>query len=265
MKVVHASRNHFIIHNKLLRFCWPIQITVRDGNYADVYGLKPTASWSNSNQAGNLDIEYGIKADVRVTKDIASLPKSLWGKVSSKFGPWGVSAGVNFQGIDYTNADLNIHASNADEELSLSVDGSYGAGGVRVDKIHSTKKFESNGAIIMVNPRLDVNLDEASVNLVYDKGGTSVAVEASKGAQTVALSRQLDSVNRITPSFTNSGEISIDWEHKVNDSTITTTFKPEKSISFAWEDRGWVADINMDLKSNDITNVKIGVKKDLTF
>mmetsp|Transcript_5932 Transcript_5932/g.7292 ORF Transcript_5932/g.7292 Transcript_5932/m.7292 type:complete len:267 (-) Transcript_5932:176-976(-) len=240
-------------------------ITVQDGRYSDVYGLNPTASWSNRNQAGNVDIDYGIETDLRVTKDITSLPKSLWGKVSSTFGPWGLSAKVNFEGLDYTNADVKFGATNAGEELTLSVDGSYGNGGIRLNEIQGTKKFLVDDATITVNPRLDVNSDEATVFISYDKDGTSVEVEACKDVQTVTLSRQLDSENRITPTFSNSGALSIDWEHKVNDSTITTTFKPEKSINVVWEEGGWNADINMDLKNNDITNVKIGVKKDISF
>ena len=102
-------------------FDWTLtaKITVQDGSYSDVYGLSPEVSWSNSNQVGDVSVDYGIEADLRVTKDIAqiaSLPKSIWGKLSSQLGAWGVSASADLQ--DYSQADVEVGVENSEEGLS---------------------------------------------------------------------------------------------------------------------------------------------------
>lgn len=242
-----------------------LSVTVQDGKFSDIYGLNPTASWSNTNEVGELDIGYGIEADVRVTKDIASLPKKIWGKISSQVGAWGVSAKADFKGIDYSKADVTIGAANDEEGLSITAKGSCSSDGIVLNKIEAKKSMEQDGANISVNPSYDVQSEEATVVVSYEKDGTSVEVEASNNAQTVTLSRQLDDENRVTPMINSSGDVSIAWEHKINDSTVTTTFEPQKSINVNWEEGGWKAQVSMDLENTDITNVNVSVKKDLVF
>ena len=228
-----------------------------------MYGLSPTLSWSNSNEVGDVDIDYGIEADIRATKDIASLPKSIWGKISSNVGAWGVSATAELQ--DYTQADVEIAVDNSDEGLNLSLVGTCGSGRFNVNTIKGGKTFEADGATISISPRFDVQSKEATVVTSYEKDGTGIKVEASKDSQTINLSRQLDEENRIAPTISSNGDISIEWEHKVDDCTVTTTFKPEESISMAWEEKGWKTNISMDLEETDISNVRVSMKKDLTF
>lgn len=255
----------FEIDHFLQPFLFLKKITVQDGKYSDLTGLKPIASWSNSNEVGDLDVDYGIKADVRVTKDIASLPQKIWGKVSSQIGSWGVSARADFQGLDYTNADIKIGTENKDVGLNLSIGGNCGIDGIALDKIEGNKLCEADGAKFNINPRYDVQSEEATVGVSYEKEGTSINVEASKDTQSLTISSQLDEENRIAPTFSNTGGISIEWEHAVGDSVVTTTFTPEKSVRVDWEEGGWKTNILMDLEKTDITNVKVSVKKDLIF
>ena len=70
-----------------------------------------------------------------MTKDIASLPKSIWGKVSSSIFGWGVSTKVDFQGLDFTNANVKIDALNADNKLHLLAKGSCGSNGISLNTI----------------------------------------------------------------------------------------------------------------------------------
>lgn len=228
-----------------------------------MYGLSPTVSWSNSNKVGDVGIDYGIEADLRPTKDITSLTKSIWGKLSSSVGAWGVSATAESQ--DYTQADVEIGVDNSNEGLKLSLVGTCGSGRVNVKTIKGGKTIEADGATISINPRFDVQSKEATVATSYEKGGTGIKVEASKDTQTISLSRQLDEENRIEPTINSAGDISLEWEHRVNDCTVTTTFKPEESISVVWEEKGWKTNISMDLEEADVTNLKVSMKKDLTF
>lgn len=242
-------------------------MTVKDGQYSDAYGLNPTASWSNSNEIGDVAVDYGIEADVRITKDVASLPKKFWGKVSATVGgAWGVSAKADFKGIDYTKADITLGATNADENLSFTAKGSYSSDGIVMNKIEVTKATEQeDGAKVVISPSFDVQSEEATVVVSYDKDGTGVEVEASKDAQTVTLSRQLDDENRIIPKINSGGDFSVAWEHQLSDSTVTATFEPQKSLKIDWDEKGWKANISMELDNTDISNVNVSVKKDLVF
>lgn len=60
-----------------------VQISVRDGSFDGLDGLDPTLSWQSSSKAGDLDISYGVEAAARPTTDLASLPRSIWGKAST--------------------------------------------------------------------------------------------------------------------------------------------------------------------------------------
>jgi hypothetical protein len=242
-----------------------LSITVQDGQYSDVYGLNPTASWSNNNKIGDIDFDYGIEADVRITSDITSLPKKLWSKVSSQIGPWGISVKGNFQGVDILNSDIEIGAANGDEGITLSLDGTCNSDGVKLSKVKGSKTFDFDGANVIINPSFDVQTEEATVCMSYEKEGTGINVEASKDGQTVTFSRQLDEENCIRPTFHKSGDMSIEWEHISDESIVTTTFKPEKSVNIKWEEGGWNTNVMMDLENTDITNVKVSVKKDLVF
>lgn len=246
-----------------------LSVTVEDGQYSDAYGLKPKASWSNSMEIDdNTNIECGIEADVRITKDIKSLPKKFWGKFSSTVGgAWGISGKADFKGIDFTNADVNLGISNDDEGLSITANGSCSSkNGLTLNTISAKKTLEEDGANIFVSPTYDVQAAEATVIVSYEKDGTGVEVEASKDAQTVTLSRRLDDENTISPKINSVGDFSVAWEHQYDeDGTVTTTFEPQKSISIDWTEKGWKANVSMDLGDTEISNVNVSLKKELVF
>lgn len=242
-----------------------LTINVRDGNYADLGGLDPSLSWSSSTAAGDIDIEYGIEASARPTTDIASLPKNVWGKASTNLNGWGVSARAEFQGTDFSNAAVDIDANNADADLDIHLEASAG-GGFNVNKVEATKRLNSDGAAISINPRYNVNTEEADVVLSYSKDGTSVEVNASQDSQSVTLSRQVDADNRVAPTLASNGNVSVEWERSLgDDNSITATLKPNDSLDLEWKDASWTANINMPIDGTDITGTNVSIKREVSF
>jgi len=242
-----------------------LSINVQDGNFADIGGLDPSLSWSASTSSGDVDIEYGIEAAARPTSDIASLPKNIWGKASTNLNGWGVSARAEFQGTDFTNADIEVDANNADSDLDIHLEASAGDG-FSVNRVEATKRIESDGAHISVNPRYNVGTEETDVILSYAKDGTSVEVTASQDAQSVTLSRQLDDDNRVAPTLASNGDISVEWERSLgDDNSITATLKPNDSLDLEWKDAAWTANINMPIDGTDITGTNVSIKREVNF
>eukprot|EP00558_Chaetoceros_sp_UNC1202_P010197 CAMPEP_0197245748 /NCGR_PEP_ID=MMETSP1429-20130617/10429_1 /TAXON_ID=49237 /ORGANISM="Chaetoceros sp., Strain UNC1202" /LENGTH=263 /DNA_ID=CAMNT_0042706297 /DNA_START=38 /DNA_END=829 /DNA_ORIENTATION=- len=242
-----------------------LTINVQDGNFADIGGLDPSLSWSASTSSGDVDIEYGIEASAKPTSDIASLPKSIWGKASTSLNGWGVSARAEFEGTDFTHADVEVEASNAEADIDVTLTASAGDG-FAVQTISAVKGIDSDGARITVNPRYNVETEESDVVLTYSKDGTDVEVTASQDAQSVTLSRQVDDDNRVAPTLASSGDISVAWERSLgDDNSITTTVKPDDSIDVEWKDAAWTANINLPLDGTDITGTNVSIKREVEF
>merc|ERR1711862_877866 len=80
----------------------------------------------------------------------------------------------------------------------------------------------------------------------YTADKTSVEVTASRDAQSVTVSQQLDDDNRVAPTLASGGAISVEWERSLgDDKSVTTTLKPDESIDVEWKDDAWTANINM--------------------
>jgi hypothetical protein len=243
-----------------------LSFTVQDGKFDDLNGLNPTLSWSNTNELGDVDVEYGIEADARVTSDYASLPNNIWGKLSSKVGGWGVSARAEVKGEFVGEADIDLVTSHDEEDFDLQFKGYCNGTGCFVEKIQATKGFNYDGGKLTVQPSYNVDSEETDVVLTYVKTGTLIKVEASPDAQVMTLSKQLDAENRVAPTFSNNGDVSIEWEHTIgDDSAITTTFKPQEWLNVDFSEGGWNAHVHMPLDGTDISGAKISIKKDITF
>merc|ERR1712238_240282 len=143
-----------------------LSINVQNGDFADIGGLDPSVTWSSSTTSGDIDIEYGIDAAALPTTDIASLPKTIWGKASTNIDAWGVSVRGEFEG---TAGD-----------------------GFSVHKIEATKTIDSDGAEVTINPRYNVETEEGDVVVTYSKDGTEVELTASQDAQSVTISYDVD-------------------------------------------------------------------------
>lgn len=242
-----------------------LTINVQDGNFADLGGLDPSLSWSSSTSSGDVNIDYGIEAAARPTSDIASLPKKIWGKASTNLNGWGVSARAEFAGTDFSNAAVDIDASNADADLDIHLQASAGDR-FSVKKISATKGVDSDGARITIKPTYDLETEETDVVLSYSKDGTDIEINANQGAQSIRLSRQLDDENRVAPTLASNGDVKIEWERSLGDNnSITTTLTPNEAVDIEWKDADWTASINMPLDGTDITGTNVSIKREVSF
>lgn len=240
-----------------------LSIKVSDGSFADLGGLDPTLSWSATGKAGEVDIEYGIEADARLSSDLASLPKNIWGKASTDIGGWGVTARAEFQGTDFSSADIEIDAVN--EDLSVHIDAAS-TGDFNVNKIEATKSFDSDDAAITVTPRYDVDSGATDIVVSYVKDDTSVEVTASQDEQSITISKQIDEENRVAPTIGSGGDFSVEWERSLgDDNSITTTVTPNESIDVEWKDSAWTASFNMPLDGTSISGANVSIKRDVDF
>ena len=241
------------------------QISVKDGSAGGLDGIDPTLSWSTSSASGDLNLEYGVEASVRPTSDLASLPKSVWGKVSGSSSGWGWSARADIDTADLSSADLEIDASNEDGDLTLNVLAAAGSDGISVGTIEATKTIDNDDSTITVSPKYDVGSGDSSVTLGWSSGDTEVEVLASADAQSVTISQQLDDENKVSPTVTSDGDVSVAWEKALGDDGSLTTTLTSKSVDLEWEDGAWTANINVPVDGTSIEGTNIGIKRDVTF
>jgi hypothetical protein len=242
-----------------------LSISVKDGNYGGLDGLEPTISWQGSGNAGDLDISYGIEASATPTTDIASLPRSVWGKASTSVSGWGVSARAEVDPQNPKSAALDFDADNQDLDLSLNLQANAGDG-FSVNRVEATKGLDINGARVTVTPRFNLQNDERDVVLNYSADGTDIKLTASADNQEVTISRQIDDQNRIAPTVNNNGDLSVEWERKLSDdSRLTATLKPNDSLDVEWKDDAWTASINMPIEGTNINGANVSIKRDVNF
>jgi hypothetical protein len=242
-----------------------LQISVRDGNFDGLDGLDPTVSWESSGKAGDMDVSYGITAAARPTADIASLPRSIWGKASTDISGWGVSARADVDAQNLNSADIEVDANNADNDLSVRMVASAGSD-FNVRSVEATKGFDADGARVTVTPRMDLENDARDVVINYNNDKTNVKLTASAGSQEVTISQQVDDDNRIAPTINNNGDLSVEWERRLSgDSALTATLKPNDSLDVEWRDAAWTANVNMPIDGTNINGANVSIKRDVAF
>lgn len=238
---------------------------MRDGNYNGLDGLDPTISWESSTRSGDLDLSYGIKAAARPTTDFASLPRSIWGKARTDVSGWGVSARAELDGQDFSRADLEFDADNADADLSVHVVASAG-NAFNVRSVEATKGFDANGGRVTVRPRFNLESDDRDVEVNWNKDSTNIRLAASANGQEVTFSQQVDSNNRVAPTINNNGDFSVEWERRLSDdSSLTAKLKPNDSLNVEWRDAAWTANVNCGIDGTNINNANVSIKRDLSF
>jgi hypothetical protein len=242
-----------------------LQISVKDGQYKGLDGLDPTLTWSDSTSTGDLDLSYGIKAAVRPTTDLASLPRSIWGKASTDISGWGVSARAEVDGQNFNNADVELQASNAKADLSVSVDAQAGKNMV-VRSVEATKGLNQNGARITVTPRYNLQTEDKDVVLTYSKDNTNAKLTASADSQELTVSQQIDADNRLAPTINNNGDFSLEYERRLSDSSsLTANLKPNDSLDVEWKDADWTANVKMPIDGTNVKGVNVGIRRDVEF
>jgi len=267
-----------------------LSITVKDGSFDGLEGFDPTVTYGGSTTAGDVDLEYGIEATVKPTTDIASLPKSIWGKASTSISGWGVSAKAEIDPKELDSADVTLDASNEELDLSVKVDATAGSeGGLSATSVEATKGIELDSGKLTITPRFNVADDEKDVVVTYSQGesttvsvtasaesqsidishsagNTDVSITASVDEQEVTISQQIDDDNRVAPTINNKGDLSVEWEKSLgDDNSVTTTLKPNDSINVEWKDGAWTATVDMPLEENSIAGATVSVKRDVDF
>ena len=157
-----------------------------------------------------------------------------------------------------------------------------------IHAIEATQGFDADGAKITVNPRYNLDTEEGDVVINYDAGDTNVEltasasaqsvkiehqagdtnfeVNASADAQSVTISQKLDDDNRIAPTITSNGDISVEWERNLgDDNSLSATIKPNDAIDLEWKDSDWTANINLPIDGTTITGANVGIKRDVSF
>ena len=239
--------------------------------------MDPTLNWEGSSKSGDVELAYGIESSVRATTDIASLPRSFWGKASTNVAGWGVSARADVDGQDRSNADLAFDADNKDADLSLRLTASAG-GGFNVRRVEATKGLDVDGARVTINPRYNVESEEADVVLGYDNGNTNVRLTASADNQEVNVKHRMDNTNLELTASADNQEITVDHQvDKTNirltasadnqevtisqqldaDNRVAPTINNRGDVSVEWErNLGDDSSLTAKLKPNDSLNVE---------
>lgn len=197
-----------------------LSISVRDGNFDGLDGLDPTLNWEGSTKAGDIDIDYGVESAVRPTTDVASLPRNIWGKASTNIGGWGVSARADVDAQDSGPTALELDADNEDADLSLRMTASTG-NGLNVHKVEATKGMDVDGARVTLNPRYDMDTEEADVVVGYDNGSTNVQLTASADSQEVNVKHKMDNTNIELTASADGQEVTID--HQMDNTNLKLT------------------------------------------
>lgn len=212
-----------------------------------------------------MDISYGVEANARPTTDIASLPRSVWGKASTDISGWGVSARADVDAQDFRSADLQLDAANDDADLSLRLTANAGSD-FNVRSVEATKGMDMNGARVTVRPRMDLENNDRDVQVNYSNDNTNVRLTASADNQEVTWSQQVDNDNRVAPTVNSRGDVSVEWERRLSDdSSLTANLKPNDSLDLEWRDSDWTANINMPIDGTNINGANVNIKRDVTF
>ena len=113
---------------------------------------------------------------------------------------------------------------------------------------------------------MTASADSQSVKIEHSAGDTNIEVNASADAQSITLSQQVDENNKISPTITSDGAISVEWERDLgNDNSLTATVKPNDSVDLEWKDADWTASINLPVDGTSITGANVGIKRDVSF
>lgn len=257
-----------------------LSITVSDGSFAGLGGFDPAVTWSGKSKTGDIDLEYGVDLAATPTTDLTSLPKKLWGKASTDISGWKTSASADVEGTDFQGTTYELESSNVDAAVKLS------ATSRGVSQVEGSKMFASGNAQVTVkynveasetdvivnyetedtNVELNASVDSQSIKVQKQAGSTNIGFTGSRDEQSVTISEQIDANNRIAPTITSNGDITLEWERNLgNDNSLTTTVKPNESVGLEWKDAAWTANLDFPLRGTTVTGASISVKRDAVF
>lgn len=131
----------------------------------------------------------------------------------------------------------------------------------RLQGLDVAQGFKVVGGRLLINPRYNFKASTPDVILDYDRGSTTVTLEASMASQKVTVSQEIVEGHRIIPTFTTDGDITIGYEKKTADGSISTIVKPNDSVIVQWTDGPWTAFIEAPLDGFSTTGVNVSMKR----
>jgi len=247
-----------------------LSINVKDGDFSGLGGLEPALSWEGTSKYGDMDLDYGIDVAAQSTSDLTTIPRRLWGRARQRIANWDVAARADLDGQSGDSAKITIDAGCDDLDLALKVDGSAGLSGrkdVRLHRLQLVKGLENeDGNRLIINPRYDLLNREADVVLAWKTGDINVEVTASADTQRIKLSKKIDEDNWVSPSVDSKGDVMLEWDHKIDDqSSFTTSIRPQEAIDVKWKDKEWTASVNMPIDGQDVSGANVHIAREVKF
>lgn len=178
-----------------------------------------------------------------------------------------MNAKADISDRDYTSANVVVELENVKADLSVKASATAGSTN-SLQRLSLTKGFSVPGqARMTVNPRYDIPSKTGDITVGYGNRLTAVEVNGSLTEQSVKLSQQLDSKNRIAPSFAvQSRKLAIEWERDLGSgNTLTTTLRPNESLDVNWKDGEWEANIEVPIEGKNVNGPNVSIKRDVTF
>ena len=164
------------------------------------------------------------------------------------------------------NADLEIVASNADDDLEITISAAAGSS-FAIRSVEASKGLEAGDGTLTIKPSYSLEDESGEVTLSYDNGDkTTIELTANASSQSVTISQQVDADNKISPTLTSDGKLSVAWEKNLGDgNSLTATLSPDDAINLEWEDGSWTANINLPVDGTSISGANVSIKRDVNF
>lgn len=247
-----------------------ISLNLQDGVYGGIEALDPTISWSGSTSLENVDISYGASARAIPTRNLSDLSKEIWAKISTKLvGDIGLSLKARVEDMDFSTVALDLGMKSSKLDSAIYTGGNLDSNlGLSLDEVQFVKDFRGDGHFVSIKPTVHLKKKDISIKAQYsDKNGIDVEIKASKDIKSVTVSSQVDDRNRISPTLTSKGDISIDWERRLGgDDSVITSYKPDKFINILLKEGPYKTKIFLPIDGVvNISGAEVTIKRDLSF
>jgi len=253
---------------------WWMQINVKDGDFSGLSGLEPALTWQGTSRYGSTDLDYGIDVAARTTTDLGTLPRRVWGRARQRVADWDLAARADVDSQGPWGGDVAqvvVTAERPDLDLALRAEGAAGLAGrpsdLALHRVQATKGMQNEeGHRLILTPRYDLRSRAADIVLAWRTGEVDVEVTASAAAQRVKLSKRLDDDNWVSPTIDSRGDVSLEWEHRIDDeSSFTARIKPQEAVDVRWTDKEWTASVNMPVDGRDVSGANVHISREVKF
>lgn len=182
--------------------------------------------------------------------DTGEMPFTVWGKVKSTLMGWNVAARVSADSTNINKLGLDVQASGGPVGTGIQVTGSADADALtaKIASVKLSQSVQALGGSLTVEPGYNLNAEKANVKVVYGIDGTAVVVNADATTQMVTVLQQLGDNNRIAPSITSDGDVTLEYRRAIQTGSLTATLKPKDSVNLRWADGKWMVNVNAPIE-----------------